>query len=415
MPSSQSFNRKPAVSFSRINPGYKSYIVSFKHNTARRLLIAQVFNGEPSTSRTSLSSFDSYECALLDSHGYAGGVVRGSRVKYNDPFDLSLRRRALLCWEKGSPSNILLVKKPKNSAASQQMQLISEWLQARGMIPLVEPLVHANEFPQFQALSSDNISSVDLCITLGGDGTVLHLASLFDIDEPLPPVMSFSMGTLGFLTPFDVKKFEPLLERVLAANQNPLYCTLRTRLRCEIRTKGKVQAVHSVLNEVVVDRGAYPGPAVLDVFVDKTYLTTVEADGLIIATPSGSTAYSMSAGGSLIAPSVPCTILTPIAPLSLSFRPIVVPESSSISVQLPDDAKCTTRISFDGRSATRLPKGSSVVVEGTRNPLPMINSLPLDSDWYEGITQKLKWNLSLRRVPRPLGYPPHLSDSLEEC
>ena len=77
-------------------------------------------------------------------------------------------------------------------------------------------------------------ADVDFCISLGGDGTVLHLTSLFVEDTPLPPVISFSMGTLGFLTPFDAGEFEPCLGRVLAANQDPVFCTLRTRKRCEV-------------------------------------------------------------------------------------------------------------------------------------------------------------------------------------
>eukprot|EP00955_Chlamydomonas_euryale_P097037 365048-Chlamydomonas_euryale.AAC.30 len=159
---------------------------------------------------------------------------------------------------------------------------------------------------------------------LQGDGTVLHLASLFEVDEPMPPVMCFSMGTLGFLTPFDVADFEPLLDCVMDANNMPVHVTLHTRMRCELHREGKVkvrcrvdcratntpsrcvctiengcgylqsykkrhccsvstlilpcllslQMIHNVLNEVVVDRGAFSGAMMLELFIDDSYVTT---------------------------------------------------------------------------------------------------------------------------------------------
>lgn len=160
---------------------------------------------------------------------------------------------------------------------------------------------------------------------------------------------------------------------------------------------GQLQRVHRVLNECTVDRGASPAVVMLECFVDGRHVTTVHADALIISTPSGSTAYSMSAGGPIVAPSVPCSILTPVAPQSLSFRPLVVPETSLIEVHLPHSARANAaRASFDGRHALRMRRGSSVVCSTARYALPMICMHPLDGDFYEGITAKLKWTGSLR-------------------
>ena len=105
--------------------------------------------------------------------------------------------------------------------------------------------------------------------------------------------------------------------------------------------------------------------------MDGSFVTTIEADGIIIATPSGSTAYSMSAGGPMIAPSVPCTVLTPIAPLSLSFRPLVIPESSSICIQVPEYASGHVRASFDAKHVMRLKRNSSLFVTTSMCPLPL--------------------------------------------
>ncbi|KAF5828732.1 ATP-NAD kinase [Dunaliella salina] len=283
-------------------------------------------------------------------------------------------------WAPGAPSRVLIVKKPGNPDASQKMREIAAWLHARGIHVVVErPVAHA-EFPKLDAYDA-KIHPIDFCITLGGDGTVLHLASLFEHDDPLPPVISFAMGSLGFLTPFDATEYARCLNRVISANnpESPLYVTLRTRRRCELRHGGERLAMHNVLNEVVVVRGACASVA----------------DGLIISTPSGSTAYSMSAGGPMVTPSVPCSILTPIAPLSLSFRPLVIPESSDILIHLPEYARSNARISFDGKKALRMRK-----VTPSLCPLPLINMSNLDTDWYEGITGKLKWNQTLREPPK---------------
>ncbi|KAG1655845.1 hypothetical protein FOA52_008287 [Chlamydomonas sp. UWO 241] len=369
---------------------------------------ASVDDAAPSTGPMSMDMGGTYGGSMCDlevscdSDGWTSGVVRGARIKYNDPRRLSLRRRGVLNWEPGKPLTVLIIKKICNEPATAAMLALAGWLRARGLTVLAEPTVCAAPgMGGFVPLTAESKSTVDLCITLGGDGTVLHLASLFESDDPMPPVMSFSMGTLGFLTPFDVTDYPSLLERVLDGPQ--AHVTLHSRMHCELHQGGKLKVSHTVLNEAVIDRGAYSGATMLELFIDDAYVTTVEADGLIIATPSGSTAYSMSAGGSLIAPSVPCTIISPIAPLSLSFRPIVIPETSIVCVRLPLYARSNARVSFDGRKPMPLTRGSSVMLRSTENALPMVNMSRLDTDWFEGITQKLKWNLSLRPSLRPPG------------
>lgn len=324
------------------------------------------------------------------------GLVKGARVKFNDSRALKLRRRAHIYWEEGVPQRVLIVKKPRNSAASIKLEQIGHWLQNEGLEVWVERPVHATEFPEFQPFDPSSCTP-DFCVSLGGDGTVLHLASLFGADQPLPPIMSFSMGSLGFLTPFDVDDFRNCLARVLS--KQPLFCTLRGRKRCEVRYKHELVRVHHVFNECAIDRGSFPGAVLLEICIDGSFVTTVEADGLIIATPSGSTAYSMSAGGSIVAPSVPCTLLTPLAPLSLSFRPLIVPESSTINIHLPFYARSNARASFDGKNPMKIQRNTTFTFSPSLFPVPLINLGRLDSDWYEGITQKLKWNQAIRRPP----------------
>lgn len=151
---------------------------------------------------------------------------------------------------------------------------------------------------------------LDLIVTLGGDGTVLWTCSLFD-NRPVPPVVAFSMGSLGFMAPFAVQDFEDVLDRALAGDF-PL--SIRHRLHCRIfRTRKEEEGApshspliedHVVLNEVAFDRGMSPFLTKLECWADNSYVTTVQGDGLIIASPSGSTAYSLSAGGCMVHPAV---------------------------------------------------------------------------------------------------------------
>lgn len=348
----------------------------------------------------------SVDQALLES-----GVVKGADVVWKDSGLLKMRRRAHIVWKEGGPHTALIVKKPDNKEAKAALKDISKWLIQRGIQPYVEEVVNLRECPEVPAWKPGQ--DVDFCVTLGGDGTVLHLASLFLKDEPLPPIISFAMGTLGFLTPFDVSNFKQWLTRLILAEHQEVGCTLRTRKRCEVYTPvGNVASVHHVLNECILDRGHSFSTLTLEVFVDGQYVTTVTADGVIVATPSGSTAYSMTAGGPMAAPSVPCTLVTPVAPLSLSFRPLVLPETSNIILHVAEHSKSMARACFDGKRQARLVKGSSVHITTSLCPLPLVNMGKLDSDWYEGITQKLKWNQSIVEPPRkPHGIPDALSSS----
>ncbi|GLI59240.1 hypothetical protein VaNZ11_001086 [Volvox africanus] len=394
------FSRGPASHTIYSSPVFQQHVLrrrlQLQHKSVLSISSAPIaFNMEP------ISTSFLRRSICTDSDAFETGIIRGAAVKYNDSAALRLRRRALIKWQPGAPSKVLIVKKPKNPAASAKLQEIGLWLRSRGIEVFVERVVWATECKQDFSIFDPhaNRHDIDFCISLGGDGTVLYLTSLFEEDEPLPPVLCFAMGTLGFLTPFDAANYEATLERVLDTNSQPLYCTLRTRKRCEVVYDGRLEAVHHVLNECVLDRGAFPGAVLLEIFVDGSYLTNVEADGLIISTPSGSTAYSMSAGGPVVAPSVPCTVFTPIAPLSLSFRPVVIPESSSICVHLPTCARSHARASFDGKKPMRVRRGTSLFFTTSLCPLPVISLGPMDTDWYEGITSKLKWNQAIRQLP----------------
>lgn len=197
----------------------------------------------------------------------------------------TLHRRALLAWQSGPPSSALLVKKAGDRDAAAAMRRVADFLAARGVRVLAERAVVAAEFPDLTPFAPEAGSDDDetvanqghatdpaFCVTLGGDGTVLRVASLFGRDAPLPPVVPLAMGSLGFLTPFDAAAAEDILSTILAAGTDaaPVFCTLRTRRACRVLAPDgtPVGPPRLVLNECLIDRGASPAMVTLDVAID---------------------------------------------------------------------------------------------------------------------------------------------------
>jgi len=220
---------------------------------------------------------------------------------------------------------------------------------------------------------------IDLVITLGGDGTILHASSLFS-HGPVPPVLSFSLGTLGFLLPFNIDSMEEVLKDVISGKVSILP---RMRLSCRVRPKGwddltgeeNVAATSrwEVMNEVSLHRGSSPHLVTADAYVDDQHLTEAILDGLIVSTPTGSTAYSLSSGGPIVHPAVQVMLLTPVSPMSLSFRPLVLPSWSKIRIEINTKSRSPAYVSMDGREAGTLQPGDSVLVEASPWPIPCIN------------------------------------------
>ncbi|THH08165.1 hypothetical protein EW146_g9085 [Bondarzewia mesenterica] len=222
--------------------------------------------------------------------------------------------------------------------------------------------------------------NVDLVITLGGDGTILHASSLFRVGA-VPPVLSFSMGTLGFLLPFHVDDFAGALESVFRGRATVLH---RMRISCAFfdrdgRKIGDDGQDWQLMNEVALHRGGSPHLVSVDAFVDGQHLTESVSDGLIVSTPTGSTAYSLSAGGPIVHPALSALVLTPICPRSLSFRPLVFPASAAITLRIDERSRADATVSMDGQVARVLSAGESVTVRASAYPIPCINRSSLAS------------------------------------
>lgn len=173
-----------------------------------------------------------------------------------------------------------------------------------------------------------------------------------------------------------------------------VYITLRMRLQCEIYRQGHPLpgTCHHVLNEVVLSRGSHPYLSKIEVYERDHLITKVQADGLMLSTPTGSTAYSVSAGGSMVHPNVHSMLFTPICPHSLSFRPIVLPDYAQLQLKIATDARSGAVATFDGKKMEELLPGDSLHVQMSPFPVPTINFRDQTLDWFSSIERCFMWN-----------------------
>eukprot|EP00741_Cyanophora_paradoxa_P003797 tig00000718_g3691.t1 len=320
-------------------------------------------------------------------------------------------------WEQ-PPSNVLLICKINDPEILTVVAEMGSWLQEQGVSTVMEPAVYAQLPDNARIIPYDNdkqkLRCIDLIICVGGDGTLLHANSLFG-NGPMPPVLAFHMGSLGFLMNFDVHDFASTIS---AALRGDFFVALRMRLACRIERAEEAGAegeegdwqdgpqVFTVMNEMVVDRGTSPFVSALDVICDGLHVTTVQADGVIVATPTGSTAYSLSAGGSMVHPAVPGILFTPICPHILASRPILFPDYIEIRIQVPRDSRASAWASFDGRERHELRPADAVLVRASAYPPPPFCKQDETTDWFESLAGCLHWNLRKRQNPLKKGPAP---------
>ncbi|CAN1240028.1 NAD kinase 2, chloroplastic [Linum grandiflorum] len=310
-------------------------------------------------------------------------------------------QQQMLMW-KSPPKTVLLLKKLGQELMEEAKEVASFLYHQEKMNVLVEPDVHDlfARMPGFgfiQTFYSQDTSNlherIDFVACLGGDGVILHASNLFR--DAVPPVVSFNLGSLGFLASHNFEDFRKDLRELIHVNDTVgVYITLRMRLRCEIFRNGKAVPgkVFDVLNELVVERGSNPYLSKIECYEHDRLITKVQGDGVIVATPTGSTAYSTAAGGSMVHPNVPCMLFTPICPHSLSFRPVILPDSARLELKIPEDARSNAWVSFDGKRRQQLSRGDSVKICMSQHPLPTVNKNDQTGDWFHSLIRCLNWN-----------------------
>lgn len=310
--------------------------------------------------------------------------------------------QVMLTWNQ-RPRSVLLLAKKGPELMPSLLKAAHHLITKERVRVVVEPHVQTEALANglyLHSFASKEIlhTEIDLVVCLGGDGLILHASTLFE--TAVPPVVSFNLGSLGFLTPFNFDDFESEMASYINGN---CLLSLRMRLTCAILRNGKIHKELNVLNEVVIDRGSSPYLSNLDCFCDDKYITTVQADGIIMSTPTGSTAYSMSAGGSMVHPSVPAILFTPICPHSLSFRPIVFPDAATIRIDIAHDARSHAWASFDGKYRQQLRRGDGLLVQMSLYPVPTVNKTDHTGDWFQSLDRAFNFNSRARQ--KGLGRP----------
>ena len=239
---------------------------------------------------------------------------------------------------------------------------------------------------------ADIPARADLLIVLGGDGTILSVARSahpFNV-----PIFGVNLGALGFLAEVTLPDLYEVLEKVLNGR---FECENRMLLNaCVWRGKKKVVDYH-VLNDVVINKGALARIVNLEVRVNSQYMTSYRADGLIIATPTGSTAYSLSAGGPIIHPSMEALVLSPICPFTLTNRSIVIPDQSLIQVELATENE-NVRVTFDGQEGCDMLQGDILEVKKAQTSIQLIQAP--GKNYYQTLRNKLHWGSDVANVKR---------------
>ena len=283
-----------------------------------------------------------------------------------------------------------LVAKSRLREAAGLLREIAAWLDARGVKTIFdeETATMAACPPDAQRLGRDALpKAVDLILVLGGDGTLLATAHRIAQANVDIPILAVNFGSLGFLTEITLPELYPSLESVLAGTARIDH---RRMLRCRVSRDTQMLTDQLVLNDVVISKSALSSIIDLSVSVGDQFVTTFRADGLIIASPTGSTAYNLAAGGPIVHPAVDALVLTPIAPHTLTNRPVVIPAASEVRVQpFIGDPNQTAFVSFDGQFGFQL-QGNDVVsvVQATR-PLRVVSASA--RNYFAVLRKKLRW------------------------
>jgi NAD+ kinase len=221
----------------------------------------------------------------------------------------------------------------------------------------------------------------DLVVVLGGDGTLLSIAHI--AARRGVPVLGVNMGSLGFLTEVPLQEMALTLDALFEGREDLIY----PRMLLEARFNGRPES-ELCLNDVVINKGALARMIHIKIWIDDREVETMRADGLIVATPTGSTAYSLSAGGPILQPPIPALLLTPICPHTLTFRPIVISSESKVRIQLLTSGE-EVRLAFDGRRSFLIKKNDVIEIKRAGCELKLVSS-PRRS-YFELIREKLSW------------------------
>jgi NAD+ kinase len=266
--------------------------------------------------------------------------------------------------------NVVIVTKPKQAEVARVAGELALWLKAKNV---TASLVDGDTRP----------SSADLVVVLGGDGTLLAAARI--LGDLQVPIVAINYGSLGFLTEVTLDEMYPALERVLAGE---FATQMRMMVDVQVVRAGKPVAEYRALNDVVINKGTLSRMIELEARVDGQYVSRFRADGLIVSTPTGSTAYNLSAGGPIIHPTMEAMVLTPICSHTLTNRPLVLSENVQVEITLRS-AQDDVFVTVDGQVGENLKMDDRLMVEKSGTALKLV--APIDKNYFDVLRGKLKW------------------------
>jgi NAD+ kinase len=281
------------------------------------------------------------------------------------------------------------VAKPGLTAVAADLRVIVDWLRAKRVDAVFDPDTAAlARIDGARVVSRDELPRhVDLILLLGGDGTLLGMADRVAQADLQIPILGVNFGGLGFLTEITYPELFPSLEATLAGEAD---VDERLMLRASVQRASAIVTVRSVLNDIAVTGGSLSRLVTFEVTVGGKFVASFHADGVIVATPTGSTAYNLSAGGPIVHPAVDALVLNPIAPHTLTNRPLVLPAGAEVLVQ-PKIRGIESEgfVTFDGQEGERLEAGDIVRVERAPHPVRLIRASA--RSYYQVLRQKLHW------------------------
>jgi NAD+ kinase len=273
-------------------------------------------------------------------------------------------------------TSVAIVVKPGHAEAHRTAGELAHWLDEQKVRICGRP-TEAGE-----ALSQDALDA-DLIVVLGGDGTMISTARMARDSDVL--VLGINYGSLGYLTDFRIEEMFPALEAIIDGQYE---IDRRVMLDVELRRGDTTPSSGRVLNDVVINKAALARIIEIDVTLNSLFVNSFRSDGLIVATPTGSTAYNLSAGGPIVYPSMNAVVLTPICPFTLTNRPIVVPDGAEIELALKDENEGVV-LSLDGQIGYPLVAGDRVKIRKSATTFNLVQ--PPNRNYFDVLRDKLKW------------------------
>ncbi len=278
----------------------------------------------------------------------------------------------------GKPiKSVGIVVKPGHPEAMATAAEISAWLKEHGVAQACAPVSALAE------TEGAALCGADLVVVLGGDGTMIATARM--IGDADVPVLGINYGGLGYLTDFRIEELFPSLQTIVAGEYE---IDRRVMLDAELSRDGKTTARGRVLNDVVINKAAIARIIEIEVSLNGLFVNSFRSDGLIVATPTGSTAYNLSAGGPIIYPSMNAVVLTPICPFTLTNRPIVIPDNAEIELRLKNENEGVV-LTFDGQTGYPLSAGDRVRIGKSATTFNLVK--PANRNYFDVLRNKLKW------------------------